>query len=220
MMRTFKEFLQAQKESTAAKRAKNAGFLGLAVAGPEAGFNGGATANPGLLDYYKKCVKGNGKCKPTLKVGKQPQVSEALNHGIDKWLDSVDKLKKDLDSVPQDDERVDDLEDGGGEEERVDDLEDGEEEDDLEDGDGEEEDLDDLEGDEDLGDEEPEHEPKFHKHVPDNGDETLPHPDEDEEEDEEDEDIPAPKGKKPFDMPEKPGFEEWVKMFSDWSQQT
>lgn len=212
IMKTFKEFLMAQKESTAAKRAKNAAFLGLAVPGPEASFNAGATANPGMLDYFNKNVKG--------KIKKQPQVIEtAVNHGIDKWLDSVDKLKKDLNSVPQDDERIDDLED-------KDDLEDDDE--DLED---DEERADDLEDDEEDDDEEDnieddkiESKPKFRKRF--NDEEIEPSPPEygDEVEDDEDDEIKddyededEKKIRTSLKMPQKPGFDEWTKMFSSWN---
>jgi hypothetical protein len=161
-MKTFKEFLLAQKESTAAKRAKNAGFLGLAVAGPEAGFNSGATANPGMLDYFNKNVKGKG----LVKTKKQPQIDEAV---IDKWLDFIDKLKKEIGSVPKDvpedepeinpseldslsgeepeeDEDLDDADDENDEDEEEDEDEDEEEDEDDEEEDDDEEPEEDEDG--------------------------------------------------------------------------
>ena len=103
--------------------------MGLSVPGTEPTFDSGSTANPRLLDYYKKHVR---KGEPDFyKKGKQPQVAEgSVNPGIDKWLDSVDKLKKELDSVPKDkdDERVDDLEDANDDANDDDDDNDGEKE--------------------------------------------------------------------------------------------
>ena len=137
-MKTFQEFLMAQKESTAAKRAKNAAFMGLSVPGPEPTFDSGSTANPRLLDYYKKHVK---KGDPDFyKKGKQPQVAEgSVNPGIDKWLDSIDKLKKELDGLPKDDEK-DDLTAGLSDNEDGPEDEDDEDDEDEDDGEKEAED--------------------------------------------------------------------------------
>jgi hypothetical protein len=152
-MKTFKEYLRdlAQKESTAAKRNKISSLLGLMPPIAEPNINAGATADPRFVDYYNKYVKG--------KIKKQPQVAEAINRGIDKWLDAVDKLKKDLDNVGDEegepDEKVPtDLEPEEGEPEDLGDEEGEPGEDGIEDS-------------EDDDEPQPIHKPKFHKPIPD-----------------------------------------------------
>jgi hypothetical protein len=89
-----------------------------------------------LVDYYEKNVKKKNKKKPKPKKKKGKKMSKLresfdrptppINHGVDKWLDSVDKLKKGLkhptdDSPPEDDEAPPDDElDGDGDEDMPD----------------------------------------------------------------------------------------------------
>ena len=102
-MKTFKEFL-ASRESSAFTRLRDNQAKGLAVGIPDAGFNGHSTFS-GVAGMEKKNLpkgmsfgKKKKKKKHNKKKKKLHEAEHPLNKGIDSWLDSVDKLKKDIDS--------------------------------------------------------------------------------------------------------------------------
>lgn len=147
-LKTFKEFM-AQRESSAFTRTRKQALLGLGPDIPDASLHSRSTAPPGLVDYAEKRKKGKKK-KKKKKVEEAVKVTRPVNRQIDSWLDSVDKLKKDMDELGPEDEMGSDDELGQDVEDDVDDLED--DVDDLED------DIDDAEDDAEIDDDEDEDE--------------------------------------------------------------
>ena len=141
----FKEFLDSQ-ESSAFTRSRHMWLLGLGPdMAPQAIFSR-STADPREVEYKKKKKKKKKKSKK-----KKKKIKEALEEGktqppvnkeVDKWLEAVDKLKRDLDGFWDDEEddedkpKPEDLEfnpeeDEGEEEDDFRDLEVGDEEQEL-----------------------------------------------------------------------------------------
>jgi len=157
-LKSFKEFL-AQRESSAFTRTRKQAMLGLGPDIPDASTHSRSTCDPTLLDYKekrKKKKKGKKKKKKMFDESSDESLNEAktprpVNKQIDKWLDAVDGLKKDVDElddapdededeighhIPRDADELEDLEDEiGGLEDDVEDLEDDidDQEDDMED---------------------------------------------------------------------------------------
>ena len=143
----FKEFLNSQ-ESSAFTRSRHQWLLGLGPdMAPQSIFSR-STADPREIEHGKKkkkkkkkkcrCWKKKKKIKEALEESK---IQPPVNKEVDKWLEAVDKLKRDLDGFWDDEDeegkpKPEDLEfdpeeDEGEEEDDFRDLEVGEEEEEL-----------------------------------------------------------------------------------------
>jgi hypothetical protein len=107
--KTFQEFVK-QHESSPWTRSRHAALMGLGPDIPEAGLNSRSTADPRVVEYSKKRKKKKKKKK------KLQEADEArpLNKDVDRWLNSVDGLKRDLDQMPPDEDEEDEDDDGDG----------------------------------------------------------------------------------------------------------
>lgn len=141
--KTLEEFIK-QLESSPWTRTRQNALLGIGPDIPEAGLNSRSTADPRLVDYSKKRKK---KKKKKKKISEAKEVS--TNKAIDKWLNSVDGLKRDLDQIPDetDDEIPDsDLPDDSDTDDLDDDLDDKDLDDSEDEGEDEEMDAPEISG--------------------------------------------------------------------------
>jgi len=146
-MKSFKDWL-AKKESSAFTRSRRQYALGLGPDMPDASLNSRSTCPPGYLELIKGRKKKKKKKKKKRKRSKVHEAKEDIkpDYSIDKWLQAVDRLKKDLDDEklkkkPEDDdlklgdedfEDEDEFEDDEELEDDEEELEDDEEEFDME----------------------------------------------------------------------------------------
>jgi hypothetical protein len=111
---SFKEFM-AQQESSPFTRARHQWLMGLGPDMPDAAIFSRSTADPREVEYHDKEVKGKKKKKRKRKRKKKgKKIKEAsdpaLHPEVDKWLQAVDQLKKDLGQVGE--EEADEEEEG------------------------------------------------------------------------------------------------------------
>ncbi len=145
-MESFKNWLKTQ-ESSAFTRRRSAAARGLAPPIPDASLHSRSTCPPAELEMVKDKKKGKKKKKSKKKVVEESESKPDLH--IDKWLSSVDNLKRDLDDLKS--KKPDDDEDELGN--LLDDEEDDDELNDLLDDEEDDDELNDLLDDEDLDDE-------------------------------------------------------------------